>query len=459
MSRTDAITAARAFATDGTLAAELGRRVAIATESQRADSGPHLRRYLTEEIQPSLEKMGFACRILENPVDERAPVLFAERIEDPVEPTVLTYGHGDVLHGMAEDWANGLDPWRLASIDGRLYGRGTADNKGQHTINLAALGLLLKRDGALGFNVKLLLEMGEEIGSPGLAALCERHRDLFAADVFIASDGPRLADDQPTIFLGTRGSINFDITCDFRDGGHHSGNWGGILADPAIVLAHALATITDRKGRILVDGWTPANVPEAVREAARALTLTPGPDDPQPDPDWGEPGLSGPEKLFTWCNFAILAQTAGRPEAPVNAIAGSARAHCQLRYVVGVDPDRVLPALRDHLDRHGFPQVTVTPAKKGYFRATRTDPTNPWVTRVQASIKETTGKTVAVLPSSGGSLPNEVFAETLGLPTIWIPHSHRGCSQHAPNEHLLAATAEEAMAIMTGLFWDIGHGD
>ncbi len=457
MHRPDALTAARAIAQNGSLSTDLARRVAFQTESQRPDSSPDLRRYLTAEMVPTLEAMGFACRIFENPVDERAPLLFAERLEDPAKPTVLTYGHGDVLHGMAGDWAENRDPWTLDARNGRLFGRGTADNKGQHTINLAALRLLLEHNGQLGFNAKLLLEMGEEIGSPGLAALCKTHCELFAADVFIASDGPRIADDQPTMFLGTRGSINFDLTCDFRDGGHHSGNWGGLLADPAITLAHALATITDRKGRILVDGWTPADVPEAVREAARALTLDPGPGDPIPDPDWGEPGLTGPEKIFTWCNFAVLAMTAGRPEAPVNAIAGSARAHCQLRFVVGVEPDRVLPALRAHLDAQGFEGVSVTPAKKGFFRATRTDPANPWVTRVRRSIEESTGKTVAILPSSGGSLPNEIFAETLGLPTIWIPHSHRGCSQHAPNEHLLAATVEEAMAIMTGLFWDIGQ--
>ena len=114
----------------------------------------------------------------------------------------------------------------------RWYGRGTADNKGQHTINLAALGRVLAARGRLGFNAKLLLEMGEEVGSPGLRAELRGARGALRADVLIASDGPRLRSDRPTIFLGSRGAFDFDLVVDLREGGHHSGNWGGLLVNP-----------------------------------------------------------------------------------------------------------------------------------------------------------------------------------------------------------------------------------
>ena len=106
------------------------------------------------------------------------------------------------------------------------------DNKGQHTINIAAQAAVLAERGKLGFNAKWLIEMGEETGSPGLRELCAAHKDLLAADVLVGSDGPRLTADRPTISLGTRGAFHIDIWIDAREGGHHSGNWGGLLVEP-----------------------------------------------------------------------------------------------------------------------------------------------------------------------------------------------------------------------------------
>ena len=177
---------------------------------------------------------------------------------------------------------------------------------------------------------------------------------------------------------------------------------------------------------------------------------------PSIDEDWGEESLTPSERVFGWNSFAVLAQTSGVPETPVNAISGRASAHCQLRYVVGTVSDDILPALRRHLDREGFSEVTITPAERGIFHATRLDPDHPWVTRVATSVAVTTGKKPALLPNLAGSIPNECFSEILGLPTVWLPHSYPGCSQHAPNEHLLLSTSREALIMMTGLFWDIG---
>ncbi len=462
MSRTEgtreaAVSAARAYVTGGAFKAELARRVAIPSESPREDSGPDHRRYLEDEIAPSLQALGFSTRLLENPVSARLPVLFAERIEDETLPTILTYGHGDVLWGMGGDWADGRDPFVLDEADGKLYGRGTVDNKGQHTINVAALRCVLEARGRLGFNVKAMIEMGEETGSPGLAEIASAHRDLFAADVLIASDGPRTATQTPTMFLGARGGHGFHLVADERPGAYHSGNWGGLLVNPGIRLAHALATITDANGKIQIPEWTPGEIPANVRQALSTIVLETSEGDPAIDPSWGEPGLAGPMQVFGWCNFEVLAFTCGRPEAPVNAVPGRARATCQLRYVVGVDQARILPALREHLDEHGFQDVAIEPMERGFFTATRTDPDNEWVRLVAGSIEATTGKAPAILPNLGGSLPNEVFAEILGLPTVWVPHSHRACGQHAPDEHMLLSLAEEAAAMMAGLFHDIGE--
>jgi len=457
MSRDQAITHAERYFDDGGFFADLARRVAIPTESQNPDRGSDLARYLTAEMQPSFERLGFRCRILPNPAPKGGPFLLAERIEDPSLTTVLSYGHGDVIRGQEASWKAGLDPWTLKQVGDRLYGRGTADNKGQHTINLAAAAAAIAVRGKLGFNLKVLIETGEETGSPGLKEVCEQNRDLMKADVFIASDGPRLQPGQPTVFLGARGALNMDLVVDLREGGHHSGNWGGLIANPGIVLAHALATITGPKGELRIPEWRPTTLTGPVRELLSGLEVEAGEGGPKVDPGWGEPGLTPAERVFGWCSFEVLAFTCGNPDKPVNAIPPRASAHCQLRFVVGIDPADIVPALQRHLLKAGFPMVQVTAAKDGFFAATRLDPESPWVKWTVRSLERTSGKRVAVLPNLGGSLPNDIFADILGLPTVWVPHSYAACSQHAPNEHMLAPVARDALRLMAGLMWDLGE--
>ena len=456
MTRAAAIQSAEHYFDSRQFHTDLERRVAIPTESQNADRTHELQEYLAGELTPSLQALGFECRVYESPVG-RTPFLIATRMESDDLPTVMSYGHGDVVRGLDAQWRAGLNPWQLHEEGGRIYGRGTADNKGQHTINLGALKSVLDTKGKLGFNVKLLIETGEEIGSPGLDAFCKAHKQELKADVFIASDGPRLKPDRPTIFLGSRGVMNFDLTVDLRPGAHHSGNWGGLIADPGIILTHAIASITDGNGTIRVPEWRPAGIPDSVRAALKDCEPSGGDDSPPIDAGWGEPGLTPAERVFGWSSFSVLAMKVGNPEFPVNAIAGKAWARCHLRFVVGTDPNDVVPALQRHLLREGFSQVSVTPTREEPMHATRLDPDSKWVRWTVASIERTTGRKPAILPNLGGSLPNEVFAETLGLPTIWIPHSYAACSQHAPNEHLLAPIAREGLAIMAGIFWDLGE--
>ena len=439
----------------GQFKADLAALVAAPTESQNPARAAALHEYLTTQMRPMLEQLGFSCEIFTH-AKASGPFLLAERLEDPARPTILGYAHGDVVRGMDGGWTEGTSPWRLTEIGDRFYGRGVADNKGQCLVNLSALRAVLQTRGRLGFNAKFLIEMGEEIGSPGLREICADQRERLRADVLIASDGPRLGLGRPTLFLGARGAYNFELEIKARAGAHHSGNWGGILSDPAIQLAHAIASITSPTGQIRIPEWTPKELPEAVREALADCEIDGGEQAPEIDPHWGEPGLSRAEQVFGWCSFDVLAMKCGNPDAPVNAVPPSAWACCQLRFVVGVDVDDVVPALRRHLDRHGFPMVKISAARDSVFHATRLDPRDPWVEWAARSIARTTGKKPAVLPNIGGSLPNDIFSDLLGLRTIWVPHSYPGCSQHAPDEHLPKAIAREGLAMMAGLYWDLG---
>ena len=454
--RSAAIAAAAAWFDRGSLLDELAPRVAFRTESQNPERADALASYLRDEIGPGLARAGFTWSIWPNPAAGAPPLLFAERAEDRISPTVLIYGHGDVVAGYDAQWADGRSPWELRVEDGRWYGRGTADNKGQHTINLAAISRVIETRGRLGFNAKLLLEMGEEIGSPGLRETCQQRRDALAADVLIASDGPRLKAGLPTIFLGSRGVFNFDLSVALRDGAHHSGNCGGLLANPGTILANAIASLVDARGRILVDRLRPPPLPESVKSALRGVE--PGePGGPPIDRDWGEPTLTPAERVFGWNALEVLAFRTGNPERPVNAIPPRAIAHLQVRFVAGCDWREFIPALRGHLDERGMTMVEVRQATMAPMAATRLDPDDPWVRWASASITATVGAPPVILPNLGGALPNDCFSAVLGLPTIWVPHSYPACSQHAPDEHMLAAVAREGLQIMTGLFWDLGE--
>lgn len=401
--------------------------------------------------------MDFESQVYENPHSGEPPILVSKRVEDPALSTILVYGHGDVVLGMDERWRDGLSPWVLTEVGDRWYGRGAADNKGQHLLNIYSLQQVLADKGKLGFNVTLLLEMAEERGSPGLATFCEQNKELLKADVLIASDGPRLAPDRPTIFLGARGALNFDLVVNLRDGAHHSGNWGGLLKDPSIRLSHALASITGPKGELLIEDWRPTSFTLEIRELLKSCKLPTAMSGIEIEQDWGETAMTPEEQVFGWNSFAVLAMESGTPAAPVNAIPGIAKAHCQLRFVVGTDGNRILPALREHLDKGGFTDVEIKGYEEELFHATRSDPSNAWVKLATKSIKASTGKDAAILPNLGGSLPNEIFTDILQIPTVWIPHSYPGCSQHAPDEHNLFSILEEGAAIMTGLWEEIGR--
>jgi acetylornithine deacetylase/succinyl-diaminopimelate desuccinylase-like protein len=458
-SREGAIRRATECFDGGAYLAALRGLVAVPTESPDPRQAPELQRYCAEVIPGLTEGMGFAPRVVPNPVPGRGPALVAQRREGAGLPTVLIYGHGDVVRGMEGQWSDGLDPWAVTPRGDRWFGRGTADNKGQHLIAIEALRAVLAERGRLGFNARLLIETGEEVGSPGLRELARREREALRADAFIGLDGPRQATTVPELRLGCRGGVAFDLVVGLRDRAHHSGHWGGVLADPAVLLAHALADIIARDGRILVPGWTPAAIPEGVRRACAGLVFEELPGLPEPDAWWGEPGLTKAERIFAWTSAVVLAGITGIPEAPANAVQAEARLRMQVRHTVDVDGATIMPALRAHLAARGHGHVELRPVtERDTFAASRTDPEDPWIRALAESLRRTTGREPNLVPNSSGGNPSAIFAEELGLPVAWVPSGHAGSNQHAPDEHALAPLLREGLAIMAGAWWDIGAG-
>ncbi|MGK3201141.1 M20 family metallopeptidase [Amycolatopsis sp. MEPSY49] len=434
---------ARAHVDSGAFFAELARLVAYPTVSDAPEGRAAIQAYLGEVLTPALTGLG--CEVTQHANSDPAggPFLVGVRTEGEGLPTLLCYGHADVV-GEAGQWRDGLDPWTLTADGDRWYGRGTADNKGQHLINLTALRLLLEARGALGFNLKFLFETGEEIGSPGLTEFAAQHKELLKADVLVASDGPRLDAATPTLFLGARGGIRLTLDADLRPDASHSGNWGGILRNPATTLAAAIASLVDGHGRVQVPELLPPELPDNVRAALADVVIDAA------DEGWGDQTLTPAERLYGWNTLEVLALGAGDPARPVNAIPGRARAVLQLRYVAGTDVDCVAPAIRKHLDERGFPMVGVQ--ADATFLASRTPVDDPWVSWAKSTLDAVADNPVVLLPNFGGGLPNHVFTDVLGLATLWLPHSYPGCLQHAPDEHLLAPVAREGLVLATALF-------
>ncbi|MFC0226161.1 M20 family metallopeptidase [Serratia aquatilis] len=456
MTGEQAVALAMRYFDSGEFRQVLARRVTLATESQREDRDATIMQYLEQEIMPPLRALGFELQLFENPEAANRPFLIAIRIEDPALPTLLSYGHGDVVFGDDENWRTGLSPWVLSEEDDRWYGRGSADNKGQHSINLAALEQIFHaRGGRLGFNCKIIFEMGEEISSPGLAAICQQQHELLQADLFIASDGPRLNAIQPTLFLGSRGCVNFRLSIHARENAYHSGNWGGLLSNPGTQLANAIASMVNQHGQLQIASLKPSSLDDTMRTILQNLSVGGQVGDPTIDENWGEAGLTPSERLYGWNTLEVLAYQTGNPARPMNAIPGSATAVCQLRFVVGTDWQHLVKHVQEHLESKGFHNIEVEWLRGS--PATRLNPQDPLVPWTLDIIEKASGKKPALLPNLGGSLPNEVFADILGLPTLWIPHSYPACGQHGVNEHMLKSIAREGLQIMTRLFWELGE--
>lgn len=447
---------ATSYFDSGGFFAELATMVSYPTESSRPERAGVLRDYLDKVITPSLSELGCTVTTYENPDPDGPPFLVGSRVESPDLPTVLCYGHADVVVGQDGQWSNNRDPWTLTVEGDRWYGRGSADNKGQHLVNLAALRLLLAEEGRLGFNLTFLIETGEEIGSPGLAEFAAAHRDELRADVLIGSDGPRLDASTPTLFLGSRGGLGLRLEVDLRPDSYHSGNWGGVLRNPATTLAGAIATLVDGHGRIQVPALLPAEPPgAAIRDVLADVAVANTPGDPAPDENWGATELTLAERLYAWNTLEVLALGSGDADRPVGAIPGRARAALQLRYVVGTDVSNAVEKIQAHLVEHGYPMVQVSQTMS--FAASRTALDDPWVGWARTTLEQAAGRPVALLPNIGGSLPNYVFADILGMSTLWVPHSHPGCLQHATDEHLLAPVAREGLHLAASLYHAIGN--
>lgn len=365
-------------------------------------------------------------------------------------PTFLLYGHYDVQP------PDPLELWDSPAFeptvrDGRLYARGTSDNKGPHWIMLCALEALLATDGRLPVNVRLLIEGEEEVGSRTLPALLRTHADSLRGHTLISSDGGRWRHDLVSVNSNSRGMTALEFEVRTADADLHSGRFGGPVANPVAVLCRVAATLHDENGRIAVEGFfdglrPPTNADRAALDAIpfdeRAFLAEIG-----ARPGAGERGVPFLEQLWL------------RPTLELNGIAGgyagpgvktvlpnAARAKITCRLGVGQDPGAVADAVERHLQAHCPPYATLTVTREpGAARAYALPDDNPALLAFERVTERLHGRKPLHV-GVGGTLPiSSMVKETLGMETVMVSAAVADSNIHAPNEFIRLSSFDDGL--------------
>ena len=358
-------------------------------------------------------------------------------------PTVLLYAHHDVQPtGDVERWT--ADPFEPVERDGRLYGRGSADDKAGAVAHAAAVGAWLRSAGAAPCNVRVLVEGEEEIGSPTLHRFLVEHLDELRSDVLVLADAGNWAVGVPGITYSLRGLAAADIELRALDGPVHSGMAGGAIPDPVLALARVLASLVDEHGTLAVPG---------IDDDARPLTDTelqpiPGFDD-APERFGGALGLRPgvevvgdpalPLHARVWLRPAItVIGIDGHPiKGSSNQIVARASARLSLRLAPGQDPSRVTAALRAHIEAHVPWGLELRFRAHEGAPAWETTPTGPAFAATARALKTGFG-TDPVFMGVGGSIPfvGPFVSAFGGIPALLLGPADPASAIHGENESL-----------------------
>jgi acetylornithine deacetylase/succinyl-diaminopimelate desuccinylase-like protein len=366
------------------------------------------------------------------------PVAFGAWLGAPGAPTVLIYGHHDVQP------ADPLDLWTTPPFeahvrDGKIFGRGSVDDKGQVLMHLAALEAHLRVDGKLPVNVKVVVEGEEEVGSPSFEAFLARERERLACDVVVVSDTAVFAEDVPSLTVSLRGLVHWELTVYGPAGDLHSGYYGGVVRNPLEALAQMLATLKDRTGRVTVAGFY---------DGVRKLTAAERDDYARlPYDEAREAAALGVPELAGEAGFTPLERMWRRPTLEINGMYGGyqgpggktivpsfARAKISARLVPAQEPAHVKAAVSEHLRRAAPPGVRVEIEAHGDVRAVETSRAHPAVAAAARAMERGFGKPPVFIGTGGTIGPVSSFDRILGLPQVLIGVGLPDDAIHAPNE-------------------------
>jgi acetylornithine deacetylase/succinyl-diaminopimelate desuccinylase-like protein len=365
------------------------------------------------------------------------PVVYGEKIIDPAKPVVLVYGHYDVQPpDPLELWHSG--PFEPVIKDGKIFARGSCDDKGQFYMHIKAVETMVQTD-TLTANVKFIIEGEEEVGSPNLAHFLEEKKDMLKADVILISDTSMLSLQTPSIDVGVRGLsyIEVEVTGPNRD--LHSGVYGGAVANPITILAKMIASLHDENNHITIPGFYDDVIEVSAAEREQMARA------PHNEIEYMQD--LGVKELWGEKGFTTNERTGIRPTLEVNGIWGGytgegaktvlpskAFAKISARLVPNQKSSKMTELLIKHLESIAPPYVTV--------KASEHHGGDPYLTPVdsieyQAAAKaiETTFGKPPIPVRGGGSIPiTALFQSVLGLKTVFLGFGLDSDNLHSPNE-------------------------
>lgn len=411
----------------------LSQKVALRSVSAEGIAGEHMRRS-AEFVAEELIKVGVDAKVVQSNNPDGSPGAFevvGSKLVDPAAPTVLLYAHHDVQPAPDDgQWLS--DPFTATERDGRLYGRGSADDGGGIAIHSGALHAL---GDDLKVNIKVFIEGEEEMGSPSFIPFIEAHRDEFASDVIIVADSGNWAWNIPSLTTSLRGNIDVDVTVKVLEHPVHSGQFGGPILDANTLAAMLIASMYDDQGNLAVDGVT-ADKP--VGGLQRDL------DEAQVRADAGivdSYRLAGTgslaERMWTKPSASVIGFDAHPVEGSFNVIADATRFRISLRTAPTQDPQEATQALCNFLRRHAplGAQVEAEPVDAGMGWAM--DASSSAVHDAEQAMEEAFGQS-PVNKGEGGSIPFIPELKRL-FPDAQVLVTGPGDPQtnaHSPNESI-----------------------
>ncbi|MEF2278096.1 dipeptidase [Deinococcus sp. YIM 134068] len=419
-----------------------------------------------EFLRAKLESLGFAARVDATEHSGKAghPVVYAERLEAPGKPTVLIYGHYDVQpEAPLSEWVT--PPFEPTVRDGRIYARGSTDDKGQAYAHIRGVELLLSQGQTEGtplpVNVKFLLEGEEEVGSPSLAAYLQAHAEELGADVIVISDGSRFAPDVPTVTYGLRGLSYVEILVQGANRDLHSGSYGGAAPNPINALAEIISKLKDDHGRVTIPGFydgveelTPeeremwARLPHSDEEFAASIGVPALP---------GEEGYSTLERLWARPTLDVNGIWGGyQGEGSKTVIAAKAGAKVSMRLVPGQDPERVTRLIQEYVPTIAPQGVKVEVKALHGGQPVKVDLDSPFIKAADRALTRVYGKPAA-FSRTGGSIPIVAdFRRILGAPVLLVDFGLNEDAPHSPNESFALEDYHNGVLTSAALLQELG---
>ncbi|MES2153624.1 MAG: dipeptidase [bacterium] len=381
----------------------------------------------------------------------------------PKAPTLLVYGHYDVQPAKkADGWK--YEPFEARIADGRIWGRGTTDDKGQLICHIFAAEAWLKASGKLPVNLKFVFEGEEEEGSIHYGEVLDRAGDALKADLLIVSDSPMHGEGQPALTHTLRGLDYFQIDVEGPSKDLHSGTFGGILWNPNEAIVHMLAACKDAKtGRVLIPGFYDDVVPASKAERARLAKVA--------ESEAALKKQTGVGALFGEKGWTPYERIGVRPTFEINGIYGGytgegaktvipAHAHAKVscRLVANQDPKKIAKLVEKHIKSLAKPGTKVKVTTLSAGSGVRADPDHPLVRCVERALEATWGKKPVLIPEGGSIPPVADMQKRLGVVPILCGFGHRDENMHAPEESFRLSSFYKGREACARIYGELAQG-